>query len=91
METLPRYVLQNNFLFLKFECRTGELYSFILEVGLHLLTLLYSSISVVKRVQMQSFFWYVFYRIRAQYGDLRSKSPYLFRIQENTDQKKLRI
>ena len=29
-----------------------------------------------KWVQIQSFFWSVFYCIRTEYGDLRSKSPY---------------
>ena len=37
------------------------------------------------------FFWSVFPCIWNEYGDLRSKSPYSVRIQENTDQKKLRI
>ena len=37
------------------------------------------------------FFWSVFSFIRTEYGNLRSKSPYSVRIQENTDQKKLRI
>ena len=45
----------------------------------------------VKCVQIRSFFWSVFSCIRTEYGDLRSKSPYSVRIQENTDQKKLRI
>ena len=45
----------------------------------------------VKSVQIRSFFWSVFSCIRTKYGDLRSKSPYSVRIQENTDQKKLRI
>ena len=31
----------------------------------------------------------VFFCIRTEYGDLRSKSPYSVRIQENMDQKKL--
>ena len=37
------------------------------------------------------FFWPVFSGIRNEYGDLRSKSPYSVRIQENMDQQKLRI
>ena len=37
------------------------------------------------------FFWSVFSYIRTEYGDLRSKSPYSVRIQENTEQKKLCI
>ena len=45
----------------------------------------------VKSVQIQSFFLPVFSCIRTEYEDLRSNSPYSVRIQENTDQKKLRI
>ena len=41
----------------------------------------------VKSVQIRSYFWSVFSCIRNQYGDLRSKSRYSVRIQENTDQK----
>ena len=36
------------------------------------------------------FFWSVFSCTRTKYGDLQSKSPYSVRIQENSDQKKLR-
>ena len=42
-------------------------------------------------VQIQNFFWSIFSYIRTEYGDLRSKSLYSVQIQENTDQKKLRI
>ena len=45
----------------------------------------------VKYVQIRSFFWSVFSGIRTEYGDIRSISPYLVRMWENTDQKKLRI
>ena len=45
----------------------------------------------LKSVQIRSIFWFVFSSIRTEYGDLRSKSLYSVRIQENTDQKKLRI
>ena len=45
----------------------------------------------VKNVQILIYFWSVFSCIRTEYGDLRSKSPYSVRIQENTDQKELRI
>ena len=37
------------------------------------------------------FFWSVFSCIWTEYRDLLRKSPYSIRIQENTDQKKLRI
>ena len=45
----------------------------------------------VKSVQIRSFFWSVFSRVRTEYGDLLHKFPYSVRIRENTDQKKLRI
>ena len=45
----------------------------------------------VKSVQIRNFFWSVFSCIRTKYGDLLRKFPYLIRIQENMDQKKLRI
>ena len=45
----------------------------------------------VKSVQIRSFFWSVFSRIRTEYGEIRSISPYSVRMRENTDQKKFRI
>ena len=41
----------------------------------------------VKSVQIRSYFWFVFSSIRIEYGDLRSKTPYSIRIEENADQK----
>ena len=41
----------------------------------------------VKSVQIRRYFWSFFSFIRTEYGDLRSKSSYSVRIQENTDQK----
>ena len=38
----------------------------------------------VKSVQMRSFFWSVFSRIRTEYGEI-------LQMRQNTDQKKLRI
>ena len=35
----------------------------------------------------KEFFWSVFFRTRAEYGDLFRKSPYSARVRENTDQK----
>ena len=48
-------------------------------------------ISHVKSVQIRSFFLSIFFCIWAEHGDLLRKSPYSVRIQENTDQKNLRI
>ena len=45
----------------------------------------------VKSVQIRRFFCAVFSCIRTEYVDLRGKFPYSVRIQENTDQKNLRI
>ena len=44
-----------------------------------------------KRVQMMSFFWSIFSRIRTEYIALLSKSPYSLRTRENTDQEKVLI
>ena len=41
--------------------------------------------------KLRSFFWSIFSYIWTEYGDLLRHSPYSVRIQENTDQKKLRI
>ena len=47
---------------------------------------IYSNINhCVKSVQIRSFFWPVFSYIRTEYRDLRSKSPYSIRIQENSE------
>ena len=40
-----------------------------------------------KNCPYSEFFWSVFSRVRTECKDLRSKSPYRVRIQENTDQK----
>ena len=45
----------------------------------------------VKSVQIRSFFWSVFSRIRTEYGEILRISPYSVRVRENTDQKKLGI
>ena len=45
----------------------------------------------VKSVQIWSFFWSLFFRIRTEYRHWLSKSSYSVRIRENTDQRKLCI
>ena len=45
----------------------------------------------MKSAQIRNFFWSVFSCIWTEYGGLQSKSPYSIRIQENTDQRNLRI
>ena len=44
-----------------------------------------SPLHCMKSVQIRGFFWSVFSYIRNEYGNLRSKSPYSVRIQENRD------
>ena len=57
--------------------------------NIRLLNLCY--LHCVKSVQIWSFLWSVFSCLGIEYGDLRIKSPYSIRTQENTDQRKLRI
>ena len=45
----------------------------------------------MKSVQIRCIFWFVFSRIRTEYGEIRSISSYSVRMRENTDQKKHRI
>ena len=45
----------------------------------------------MKSVQIRSNFWSVFSRIRTEYGEIPSISPYSVRMRESTDQKLLRI
>ena len=45
----------------------------------------------MKTVEIWSHFWSVFSYIHTEYVDLLSKSPYSVQMQENTDQKQLRI
>ena len=45
----------------------------------------------VKRIQIRSFFWSLFFRIPTEYGEILSISPFSVRMRENTDQQKLRI
>ena len=54
-------------------------------------TIVLGIVHCVKSDQIWSFFWSVFSCIRTRYGDLLGKSPYSVRVQESTDQKKLRI
>ena len=76
----------------------------MLKLGYHLRTLsfkfsfsIYSLFKLnlfsycVKSVQIRSYFWSIFSCIRTEYGDLRNKSPYSVRMQQNMDQKQLRI
>ena len=53
--------------------------------------MLISQVALREKIPNKEFFWSVFLCIGTEYGDLPCKSPYSVRIQENTDQKKLRI
>ena len=44
----------------------------------------------VKIVQIRSFFWFVFSRIRTEYGEILRISLYSIQMRQNTDQQKLR-
>ena len=56
-----------------------------------LLVLHNSNSDWVKSVQIRSFFWSIFSCIPTEYWDLRGKSPYSVLIQENENEKELRI
>ena len=43
----------------------------------------------MKSVQIRSFFWCVFSRIRTEYGEILRISPYSIRMWENTDQNRI--
>ena len=45
------------------------------------------SLTLLEKCPYLEFSWSLYSRIRAEYGDLRSKSPYSVRMQEYTDQK----
>ena len=51
----------------------------------------YFNCHYVRGVQIRSFFWSLFSRIRTEYGEMWSIFPYSVRMRENTDLKKLRI
>ena len=53
-------------------------------------TLNYAGLSLSEKCPNTEFFLVRIFLYRTEYGDLGSKSPYSVRIQENTDQKKLR-
>ena len=53
--------------------------------------MLYCISHCVKSVQIRSYFWTVFSRIHAEYGEILRISPYSVRMRQNTDQKRLRI
>ena len=59
--------------------------------NLSVLSKIYKVYHCVKSVQIRSFFWSVFSRLRAEYGQRRRISPYSVQMQENANQKKLRI
>ena len=60
-------------------------------VTLHLLFKTFHNCHCVKSVQIRRFFWSAFSCICAEFERLRSISQYSVRIQENTDQKNLRV
>ena len=74
------------------EAEIIEVYKMIITVARKLISITwYNNLHCVKCVQIRSFFWSVSSRIRTEYGEVRSFSPYSVRMRENTDQKKLLI
>ena len=47
------------------------------------------NLSLREKCPNTEFFWSVLFRIRIEYGEIRSMSPYSVRMRENTDQKKI--
>ena len=45
----------------------------------------------LKSAQIRSFFWILFSRIRTEYGDIRSMSPYSVRMREKLEKTRTRI
>ena len=52
---------------------------------------IFYQVHCVKCVQIRSFFWSVYSRIRTEHLRIRRISPYSVRMRDNTDQKKIRI
>ena len=61
--------------------------NFILEVSPIFLWQL-SELSLREKCPYSEIFWSVFSRVKAEYRDVRSISPYPIRMRENVDQKK---
>ena len=47
---------------------------------------MYAGVALRKKCPYSEFFWSVFSRIRTEYGEIGSISPYLVQMRENTDQ-----
>ena len=43
--------------------------------------------SLLEKCPYSEFSWSIFFRIRTEYGEIRSISPYLVRMRENTDRR----
>ena len=85
MQFLPNSLHTENFPFLSNPVPYPEY--FYLSISSFLVSLTAPNKLCVKSVQIRSYFWSVFSCIWTECGYLWSKSPYSFRIQENTDQK----
>ena len=51
------------------------------------LSVLWKTTSLHKKCGYSVFFWFVFPRIRTEYGEILHASPYSVQMQDNTDQK----
>ena len=69
------------------------MYDWVLSTPLHsiemkwIIALIQLTKTLCEKCPYSEFFWSVFSRIRIEYGEIRSISPYSVRIRENTDQK----
>ena len=87
------YLFRLNYFVYLYHTWTGETEEYIslvdhfFLVSSYVLVIVREHIHCVKSVQIRSFFWSVFFRIRTEYGEIRSISPYSVRMRENTDQK----
>ena len=65
--------------------------TFITDCGLSSLSDDWANYKLREMCPNTEFFWSVFSFIRTQHRDFRRKSPYSIQMQENTNQKTLRI
>ena len=79
--------IEGMFLKLHVICSSGIKNSSTPRLNISRRTLCYLRKSLRETCLCLEFLCSVFFRIRTEYGDLQSKSPYSVRIRENTDQK----
>ena len=84
----PIYGLKNILICILLLCVLyWSFYLFVLLLLLLLLLLCFRRLSMREKCPYSELFWSVFSRIRTEYGEIRSISPYPIRMRENTNQK----